>query len=222
VCKRSTGRETLPGHAHSWPTYWALNVDRGGDREHLRRFGVTLYRVASPQVSEISISQTWGSWAAGAESSGGASFAHRCRAPASVVTTGLTVAPEGGEPGTFEHAASVRPFGLVSDRLMATRYPDDHDSRTGDGWKSWITDVQREADTFILDDACWTQTTLSVDDVQQQGVIARVDDMFSAAAFYLPEGRLDISIEHLKPTGPQLTVDELRIIRTADLDEVKV
>ena len=52
------------------------------------------------------------------------------------------------------------------------------------------------------------------------GVRTRVDESFVVGAFYLPEGRLDVSIEILKPGAQRLAFDELRIVRSADLDRV--
>jgi hypothetical protein len=60
-----------------------------------------------------------------------------------------------------------------------------------------------------------------VDDVPHQGVKTQDDERFSAAAFSIPEGRLNVGLEHLKPTGPRIEIEEIRIVRSTDLDQIK-
>jgi hypothetical protein len=59
-----------------------------------------------------------------------------------------------------------------------------------------------------------------VDDDIYDGVHTNVDRRFAAAAFYVPEGRLDIGIERLGPPEHFRDLDELRIVRSRDLDVV--
>jgi hypothetical protein len=53
------------------------------------------------------------------------------------------------------------------------------------------------------------------------GVKAQVDDRFWVAGLCLPEGRLDVGLEHLEPTGSTVKIEELRIVRTTDLGLVR-
>jgi len=190
------------------------------DREHLERFSLTIYRVVWPEIDEILIGSTWGS-RVGADEAGGASFVQRCSTPPTMITTGLVETPGCPSPGTLDHAASLRPLGLVSDRLLDTRYPEDYASYTRSDWERWVREVQREAEGLIADDARWTDVRVVVDDDPMPGVMTQVDDNFTAAAFYLPEGRLDIGIEQLETAGALLNFEQIRIARSTDLDQIK-
>jgi hypothetical protein len=59
-----------------------------------------------------------------------------------------------------------------------------------------------------------------VDDDLYEGVQTNVDRRFAAAAFYLPEGRLDVGIERLGAAEHFRDLDHLRIVRSRDLDLV--
>jgi hypothetical protein len=195
-------------------------IGTAADREHIERFGVALYRVVSPPVSEILINQTWRG-GVGAEVSGGASFAQRCRKPAVVITTGLVETRVEDPPDPSEPATALRPGGFVTDRLYEIRYPKDYDNYTRADWKRWSDEVRRESSAWIADDARWTAVLVVVDDVPQPGVRTQVDDRFAAVAIDVPQGRLDVGIEHLRPTGPRIEIEKLRIARSTDLDQIR-
>lgn len=190
-----------------------------GQREHCEQFGVAIYEVVAPRVGEIRVHQTWGS-RIGDKVSGGASFAQDSTTLRVTVTTSLADPNDEDAAGTVAQAASLRPFGLVSDRLMDSRYPEDFAELERADWMAWLNSMQEESEAWITNDALWAPVTLVVDDAVYEGVQTRVDEGFVAGAFYLPEGRLDVSIELLKPGTRRLALDELRIVRSADLDRV--
>lgn len=189
-----------------------------GQREHCERFGVRIYEVVAPRIGEIRVHQWWGS-RAGDGASGGASFAQDSAVLPVSVTTSLAH-PDEDAVGAVAQAASLRPFGLVSDRLLDIRYPEDFAELEWEDWTRWLDSMQEESEAWITNDGLWTPASLIVDDAVYDGVQTRVDESFVTGAFYLPEGRLDVSIEILKPGTHPLAFDELRIVRSADLDRV--
>lgn len=190
-----------------------------GQREHCEQFGVTIYEVVAPRVREIRVHQWWGS-RVGDEVSGGASFAQDGAALPVTVTTSLSHPDTEDAAGTVEQAASLRPFVLVSDHLLEIRYPEDFAELEREDWTRWLDNMQNESEAWITNDALWTPASLIVDDAVYDGLQTQVDEGFVAGAFYLPEGRLDVSVEILKPGDHPLPFDELRIVRSADLDRV--
>jgi hypothetical protein len=95
-----------------------------GQRGHCQQFGVTIYAVVAPGVGAIRVHQTWGS-RVGDKVSGGASFAQDSAGLQVSVTTSLADPNDEDAAEAVAQAGSLRPFGLVSDRLRDIRYPED-------------------------------------------------------------------------------------------------
>jgi hypothetical protein len=74
---------------------------------------------------------------------------------------------------------------------------------------------------WVADDGRWTAVDVVVDDVPRPGVKTQVDARFSAAAIDLPEGRLDVGLEHLRLNGPRIEIDEIRIARSTHLGQIR-
>lgn len=189
------------------------------DRAHVERFCPVLYLVVAPVISHITVHQLWGSRIEDAES-GGASFAQRSIRPSVAITTGITALPgERVSSGTPEPAA-VRPAGLVHDRLAEIRYPDDYASHARADWDRWSREVMQEAEEWAIDDARWAPSRITVDDGLYEGVHTEIDRSYAVGSFYLPEGRLDVGIERLGSSEEALGFEQLRIVRSTDLDQV--
>ncbi len=111
-----------------------------GDREHCEQFGVTMYEVVSLPVREIRVHRMWG-WRVGEEAGGGASFVQDGAMLPVSITTSLVLPNDEDTDGAVAHAASLRPFGLVSDHLHEIRYPEDFYKFERADWLRWADSV---------------------------------------------------------------------------------
>ena len=190
------------------------------ERAHVVRFCPALYFVAAPVITHIRIHQLYGGWVEGGEESGGASFVQHSDDPPAEIITELVESPAEPVAGGLSEAQSLRPAGVVHDRLAAVRYPDEYASYERVDWDRWVREVTAEAAAWAADDARWRLCRVMVDDDVYDGVQTDVDPQFSAAAFSLPEGRLNVAIERLGSTEHRLDYGQLRIVRSTDLDRV--
>ncbi|HET7049818.1 MAG TPA: hypothetical protein VFI54_16270 [Solirubrobacteraceae bacterium] len=179
-----------------------------------------LYLVSAPAITHVRTHQLSGSWVKGGVERGGASFAQHSPDPPTVIITGLVESPADLVGYGLSEPESLRPAGVVHDRLAAIRYPDEYASYTSSDWDHWAREVKAEADASVADDARWTPSRVMVDDDLHEGVQTSVDRRFAAAAFYLPEERLDVGIERLGPPEHFRDLDQLTIVRSRDLDVV--
>lgn len=193
-----------------------LDRARERDRAHVERFCPVWALVAAPTVTHVRVHQLSGSWVEGGVRTGSASFVQHTSDPPASVITDLRIASDGQRRPELE---TLRPASLVSDRLLDVRYPENFADYASSDWDRWITKVNAEADEWMVDAARWTPTRVKVDDDACEGMRTTVDPNFVAATFVLAEGQLDVGIERLG-TGATLEIEQLRIVRSTNLDRV--
>jgi hypothetical protein len=189
-------------------------------KEHLEHVNVGLYLVVAPSVGEIRIHQMWGSrhWKG---SSGGVALMHRCDEPPANVTTGLVSGTIDGPDTPLRRAEPLRPYSLVSERVRDANYPNDYHRYIRPDWKRWVEKCQADAEALVLRNDLWGPTRVRVDGTDVIGVLAEVDECFSAASFCLPEGRLDVGITHGSRTpDARITMNDIEIVRFRDLNAI--
>lgn len=196
---------------------WRARLDRelrGSEREHCERYDVMIYRVHRPAIRTIRVHNRW---AGGRppDLRGGASFDQRARTMPVRVRTEISK----DRPHARAAAASLRPVHLIREHLGQVR-PLADPAADRDDIKQWMEARQAEANAWGADDALWTSTSIVVDEVAYHGVQSSIDESVRVGGFRLPEGRLFVAIEYLKPDGVQLGFEDLKIVRSTDLDRV--
>ena len=178
-----------------------------------------MYEVVSPSVDEVRVHQMWGFKSPGAVD-GGASFVQQASDRPVAITTSLASQEPETAAKTASPDVSLRPAGILFDRLMEARYPADFAKLKPADWDRWVKRIDEETQAWLRDSTRWTPAVIVVDGASSEGVRTQVEERFSIGGFQLPEGRLDVEINYLHETPDPLRFDELRIVRSTDLDRV--